>query len=77
MSNVSNYEQELVIKLLNSLKGSALFIKEANNMMMTAQEKLDAMKAVEALKVYIENYEDNIKLLSNIQKLDKGTDYVI
>ena len=30
MSKVSDYEHELVIKLLNSLKGSALFIKEAN-----------------------------------------------
>lgn len=77
MSKVSDYEHELVIKLLNSLKGSALFIKEANEKMMSNHDKLEAMKAVEALKIYIENYEENTRLLKAINQPTKDTDYIL
>ena len=56
MSDIKSYEEELILKLLNSLKGSALSIVSANDMMMTNEERRQALDAVAKIKEYIEAY---------------------
>ncbi len=68
---MSEYEQYLVLKLLNSLKGSALSVKSANDTMMTPQQRLEAMKAIEKLKVYVESYEHYVRNLKDTQDVIK------
>ena len=56
MTYMSEYEKFLISKLLNSLKGSALSVVSANQAMMTEQERLDAMEAIQKVKRYVESY---------------------
>lgn len=56
MLDIKSYEEELILKLLNSLKGSALSIVSANDMMMTDEERRQALDAVAKIKEYIEAY---------------------
>ena len=69
MSTISEYEQYLVNKLLNSLKGSALSVKSVNDMMMTPQQRLEALEAIGKMKAYIEAYEQR-NIVQNIEQND-------
>lgn len=71
MKNNNEHIQSLQIKLLNVLKGSALSVMSANDVMKTPQQKLDEMDAIEQFTKYIKDYQINIKLLNtNIQEQD-------
>lgn len=57
MLTKTEYRAELKCKLLNSLKGSALFIVSANNMMLSPTERKEAMEVIEEFKAYIEAFD--------------------
>ena len=64
---MENEEINYVKKQLNnSLRGSAMLLK--NNITISGEEKLKKMKAIEQMKNYIDNYEENMKLIDYAKK---------
>ena len=54
------------MQLNNSLRGNAMLLKD--NSTISGEEKLKKMKAIEEMKKYIDNYEENIKLINYAKK---------
>ena len=56
----------LMLKINNVLKGDAMSTKNDKN--MSSKEKLERMNAIENLKHYIDNYEENMKLINQAKE---------
>lgn len=63
--------QQLLVKLENSLKGSALMLKMSNDTMYTPEEKLAEMKAIEELTHYIRDYYKNKDMIEKYQDMQR------
>ena len=75
---VDNYLEYLQIKLLNVLKGSALSVKSANDKMMTPEQKMAEMQAIEHMVKYIREYKRNMQIIEQNNSIENiEPDYII
>ncbi len=75
MKDEISQKDYLISKIYNVLRGDAFMTK--NDRSMSSKDKIERMNAIESLKHYIENYEENMKLISqakdyNLRMEDDG-----
>ena len=66
MENKMDQKDYIILKINNVLKGDAMMTKDDSS--MSPDEKRARMNAIESLKHYIDNYEENMKLISQAKE---------
>ena len=67
MENNISGKESLICKLKNVLRGDAMSIIDATY--MSFEDKKERMKTIEEIKIFLDDYDNNMKILKEAKKI--------
>lgn len=62
---------KLIWKLSNSLKGEAMMTRDANDMMMSQEEKLEHLEVIGEFLDYVRSYRENKRIIEEYRDMQE------